>query len=59
MEGRQRKEKFEDVKAQRALNKVFGLSKPKRWSGCKQLIDFLDNLFSEDRAATKKIAKKV
>lgn len=47
------------VKAQRALNRVFGLTQPERWSGCKQLIDFLDELFNEKRSALAKISKPV
>ncbi|KAF2197900.1 hypothetical protein GQ43DRAFT_443825 [Delitschia confertaspora ATCC 74209] len=60
MEGR-RQVNFERdinfIKEQRAMNKVFGLSEPERWSGCKQLIDFLDDLFNDTRLALTKIAK--
>lgn len=47
------------VREHRALNKVFGLRKPEHWSGAKQLIDFLDDLFSEERSAEAKIEKTV
>jgi hypothetical protein len=62
MEGRSQSEEkrtSQHVKDERAMNRVFGLSEPGRWSGCKELIDFLDDLFKEDRSASAKIAKRV
>ena len=62
MEGRPQiaeKRTVEFIKTQRALNKVFGLSKPERWSDCKQLVDFLDDLFSENRSAWSQLSKPV
>ena len=62
MEGRPQhaaKRTVEHVKDQRASNRVFGLTKPERWSGCKQLIDFLDDLFNEARSTSAKISKPV
>jgi hypothetical protein len=47
------------VKQQRQNNKVFGLGKAELWSGSKQLIDFLDDLFSEERTAQTKFARPV
>jgi hypothetical protein len=48
-----------DVRDLRATNKVFGLSNAERWSGCQQLIDFIDDLFSAERSAMVKIKKPV
>ena len=53
------KRSYEYIQGQRSLNKVFGLTKPERWSGCKQLIDFLGDLFNNERSASTKIAKPV
>jgi hypothetical protein len=47
------------IKDQRAVNKVFGFADPERWSGCKQLIDFMDELFNEQRTALAKFSKPV
>lgn len=49
----------EQVHQQRALNRVFGLSKPELWSGSKQLMDFLDDLFNESKSAYAKVEKSV
>ena len=51
--------KVEFVKEQRAANRVFGLTEPEHWSGSKQLIDFLDELFNEKRSAQSKLSKPV
>ncbi|KAF2010520.1 hypothetical protein BU24DRAFT_467143 [Aaosphaeria arxii CBS 175.79] len=62
MEGRpllSEKRSTDFVKGQRAQNKVFGLSDPERWTGCKVLVDFLDELFSEERSASTKLSKPV
>ncbi len=50
---------IESVRQQRKDNKVFGLSNPEQWSGCKQLVDFLDDLFNEDRTAAVKFSRPV
>jgi hypothetical protein len=47
------------VKEQRKNNKVFGLSKAELWSGSKQLIDFLDELFDDERSACAKQLRPV
>ncbi|GME34766.1 hypothetical protein GQ43DRAFT_443825 [Neofusicoccum parvum] len=47
------------VRQHRALNKVFGLTEPERWSGAKQLMDFLDDLFNREKCAETKITKPV
>jgi hypothetical protein len=39
------------------MNKVFGLTKPERWNGCKQLMDFSGELFGEERSAAAKMSK--
>ncbi|KAK4972529.1 hypothetical protein LTR28_012391, partial [Elasticomyces elasticus] len=46
-----------NVRARRLENKVFGLNEPGRWSGCKQLMDFLDDLFSAAKPAYVKLEK--
>ncbi|KAK4984569.1 Lysine Methyltransferase 2D [Elasticomyces elasticus] len=48
-----------NVRARRLENKVFGLNEPGRWSGCKQLMDFLDDLFSAAKPAYVKPEKPV
>ncbi|KAL9084625.1 MAG: hypothetical protein Q9165_007980 [Trypethelium subeluteriae] len=45
------------VREQRTLNKVFGLNEPARWSGAKQLIDFIEELIDPDKSARHKIEK--
>lgn len=44
----------EQIRQQRATNKVFGLRNAERWSGCKSLMDFLDDLFSLQRRPAAK-----
>ncbi|KAF2257506.1 hypothetical protein CC78DRAFT_588461 [Lojkania enalia] len=51
------KKRVRYIEEQRAMNKVFGLSLPERWSGCKQLIDCLDDIFSENRPIDVKMLK--
>ncbi|KAK4985838.1 Lysine Methyltransferase 2D [Elasticomyces elasticus] len=46
-----------NVRARRLENKVFGLNEPGRWSGSKQLMDFLDDLFSAAKPAYVKLEK--
>ncbi|KAF2727571.1 hypothetical protein EJ04DRAFT_557294 [Polyplosphaeria fusca] len=60
MEGRPlspTKRTIQYVKEQRALNKVFGINHPEPWSGCKQLIDFLDELFNAEKSTDAKISR--
>ncbi len=49
----------EVVREKRATNKVFGLKDPERWSGSKQLVDFVDDLFSLRRRPTMKLEHPV
>ncbi|KAF2680646.1 kinase-like protein [Lentithecium fluviatile CBS 122367] len=51
------KRNLQFVRDQRALNKVFGLSKAEQWSGSKNLMDFLDDLFNDNRAVLVKVSK--
>ncbi|KAH8728500.1 hypothetical protein GQ44DRAFT_48578 [Phaeosphaeriaceae sp. PMI808] len=51
------KRNCELVKAQRKANKVFGLTSAERWSGCKQLMDFSDDVFSEERSLRSKFTR--
>lgn len=45
------------IREQRAINKVFGLHNSEHWSGCNQLIDFLDDLFNSKKTAFAKFSK--
>lgn len=47
------------VKECRASNKVFGLSSPEKWSEHKQLVDFVDDIFSAQRKPVVKFMKPV
>lgn len=47
------------ISQQRDQNKVFGLAKAELWSGSKQLIDFLDELFNVNRSAHTKFTRPV
>lgn len=51
--------RVEQIRAQRVTNQVFGVKDAERWSGSKQLVDFLDELLNSDRAASKKFDKPV
>ncbi|KAF9638817.1 hypothetical protein BFW01_g9714 [Lasiodiplodia theobromae] len=51
------KRDVKSVRKQRAANKVFGLRNPEPWSGSKQLVDFLDELFNQDKSVMMKIEK--
>ncbi|KAH7033985.1 hypothetical protein B0J12DRAFT_732031 [Macrophomina phaseolina] len=51
------KRDVEYVREQRALNKVFGLKEPEPWSGAKQLVDFLDELFNHEKSVDAKVEK--
>ncbi|EMD97596.1 hypothetical protein COCC4DRAFT_27063 [Bipolaris maydis ATCC 48331] len=60
MEGRSlppHKRSLSFVKSQRERNKVFGLHNAENWSGSKNLIDFLDELFNEKRSADAKYTR--
>jgi hypothetical protein len=62
MEGRPQpdvKRQLDWVKDQRDVNKVFGLTVPDPWIGCRQLIDFLDDVFYDKRSLHAKIKKPV
>nr|OQO31363.1 hypothetical protein B0A51_03358 [Rachicladosporium sp. CCFEE 5018] len=54
MEGAPRSATAAHVREQRTMYKVFGLSAPERWSASKQLIDFIDDLFSTQRSVPVK-----
>ena len=41
------------VRSKRASNKIFGLQNGEEWSGCKLLVDFLDELFDSKPAIAK------
>lgn len=47
------------VRECRASNKVFGLSDPERWSEHKQLVDFVDDIFSAQRRHVSKFTEPV
>lgn len=47
------------AKRLRAANKVYGLNTAEKWSGCKQLIDLLDDMFSTERTPLAKMNKRV
>lgn len=49
----------ESVRVERATNRVFGLKDPERWSGSKQLVDFVDDLFSLQRPPALKLENPV
>lgn len=59
MEGTSRSFDAREVREQRAINKVFGLRDPEKWSGQKQLVDFVDDLFSRQRRASLKFTRPV
>ncbi|KAF1971153.1 hypothetical protein BU23DRAFT_194983 [Bimuria novae-zelandiae CBS 107.79] len=48
---------MEFIVDQRAVNKVFGLTNAEQWSGCKDMVDFLDELFNEKKTALAKYSK--
>ncbi|KAJ6201924.1 hypothetical protein J3E72DRAFT_370878 [Bipolaris maydis] len=60
MEGRSlppHKRSLSFVKSQRERNRVFGLHNAENWSGSKNLIDFLDELFNEKRSVDAKYTR--
>lgn len=50
---------MEFIAGQRAANRVFGLTDAEQWSGCKEMVDFLDELFNENKTASAKYSKPV
>ncbi len=48
-----------NVRLQRGSNKLFGIDQGEKWSGCKLLIDFLDQLFNENISTDAKLDKQV
>lgn len=53
------KHSMEFIAGQRAANRVFGLTDAEQWSGCKEMVDFLDELFNENKTASAKYSKPV
>lgn len=49
----------EEVRQRRATNQVFTLQNGEKWSGRKQLIDFLDDLFCTQRLPVVKLRRPV
>lgn len=47
------------VRECRASNQVFGLREPEKWSEHKQLVDFIDDIFSPQRRSTAKFMRPV
>jgi hypothetical protein len=47
------------IRDQRKANQVFGLTNAEKWSGSKQLVDFLDDVFNEERSTNSKFQKPV
>lgn len=47
------------VRRERATNKVFGIVDGEKWSDAKQLMDFMDDLFSLGRQPATKFLKPV
>jgi hypothetical protein len=50
---------IDSVREQRRVNKLYGVRDAEPWSHCNSLIDFLDELFNEDKPAAFKFEKKV
>ena len=47
------------IAEQRAANKVFGLTNAEQCSGCKEMIDFLDEIFYEHKTISAKFSNHV
>lgn len=47
------------ARERRAKGDIFGVGNPERWSDCKQLIDFVDELLDNEKAAFMKLEKPV
>ena len=48
-----------DIRAERANNRVFGIQRAEEWSGCDQLVDFLDDLLNMEKSSKAKIERPV
>jgi hypothetical protein len=51
--------KVDFIRQQRAKNRVFSLKNPDKWSGYKDLIDFLEELFNTKKLVIIKLDKLV
>ncbi|CAI6338159.1 unnamed protein product [Periconia digitata] len=51
------KRTIEFIRDQRSRNQVFSLQNPEKWSGCKILIDFLDDIFGLERSCISKTSR--
>ena len=58
-EGDRRVRTAQQVRDERATNKVFGLANAEQWSGYKQLVDFLDDIFTGSRMPQVKLERPV
>ena len=58
-EGDRRPRTAQQVRDDRAINKVFGLANAERWSGYKQLVDFLEDIFTGSRVPQLKLERPV
>jgi hypothetical protein len=47
------------IKEQRKSNKIFGLERGEQWSGFQLLVDFVEELFNEDKPAISKFDRPV
>lgn len=52
-------EKVARIRVQRDENQVFGVKDAERWSSCKQLIDFVDELIDRKKPALQKLDRPV
>ena len=57
--GHRRSRSAEQIRQARATNRVFGLADAEKWSGCKQLMDFLDDTFCYQRKVSVKFQRPV
>lgn len=48
-----------EVREARSTNKVFGLANAEKWSACKMLVDFLDDIFDVSRMPDLKFNRPV
>jgi hypothetical protein len=58
-EGEHRIRTADEIRKERAANRVFGLDNGERWSSSKRLLDFLDELFGIERKASAKFERPV
>lgn len=47
------------VREQRLQNRLYGINDGERWSHCRSLIDFIDEMFTEEKAPVSKLEKMV